>query len=381
MKTKSFFFIFSVISFSTSCIQQSDILTVIKSDGSCYREYSENADDDFLLGNMSEKHNPFTTTVDSTWDFCWYYKNSGLRTDFPLKKTVLDSIKKLYPSNDKSKFRLSKDEIVVIARRNYKTVEEFDGGLVIKTTTTFSQIKAKHKLNKKFRWFYTYYTYRETYPKLALKLDIPIEKYMAKNEAQFWFTGKPNIFKGMNGLEMKDSLQTLENKYQSWINDNIWAIEFKGLLENFDKLSQKPVSKEQMKNLEDSIYNSKFNNTDNVNLEKTLNAFFNTATFSELWKNENSPMKKYEKDLSGQFIFLFQATFNYKVVLPGKITQASDAIIQGDTLIWKLSSQRLVLSELTLEAESRTVNLWAFILTGIIGVFTVLGYLWKSKRK
>lgn len=379
MNSKLLLLLFCVVLFASSCVQQSDMLTVIKSDGSCYKEFAENADEEFLLGNMSAKHNPFPAKIDSTWDIGWSYKNSGIRTDFPLTKVILDSIQKLYPNNVQVKGRISKDEIIVIARRYYKTVQEMDSGFEFEKTNCFNLIKAKHHLHKEFRWFFTYFTYRVTYPKMPLKLDIPIDKYMTKKEAQFWFTGKPNLLQGLNGIEMNDTLEMLDNKYKSWMNDNIWTEEFKALLVNYDKLSQKPVSKEQMKNLEDSIYNSEFNNQNNINLEKTLNSFFKTVVFSELWNNENSPMTKFENELSKEFSFIFQPTFNYKLILPGNVIHADGAISQSDTLIWRLSSQRLVQSDFIIEAQSRKANVWAFILSGIILLIAAVSFIWKLR--
>ncbi|HEY5508224.1 MAG TPA: hypothetical protein VIK29_06090, partial [Paludibacter sp.] len=133
-------------------------------------------------------------------------------------------------------------------------------------------------------------------------------------------------------------------------------------------------------NLEDSIYYSKFNNQDDIDLEKTLNAFFKTVVFSELWNNDNSPMKRFENELSKEFKFIFQPTFNYKLILPGKVIQADGAIIQSDTLIWKLSSQRFVQSDFIIEAQSRKTNIWAFILTGIVFLIAAGSFVWRPKK-
>jgi len=237
----------------------------------------------------------------------------------------------------------------------------------------------KHRLEKQFRWFYTYYTYRETYPMIKTGFALPIENYMTKDEAQFWFTGKPNILQSMNGLEMREYLGKIEDSYNKWITQNLWNAEYKVLLNNYDSLSKKPVAKEQLQTLKDSIYNSKIKNLDDVDMEKVLNSFFKTDAFSELWKNENSPMKKFEKDFNKKFTFFFSQSFNYKLILPGKIIQSGDAIIHGDTLVWKLSSYRLIPADYVIEAQSRKANLWAFILTGILILAAIASFIWKPK--
>jgi hypothetical protein len=380
MKTMSKFLLFLSILFVVSCSQPSDMLTVLNPDGSCYREFSENADDAFLMGDLSAKHNPFPSDVDSTWEFAWMFRDTKLRTDFPLSKVVVDSIDKIIANRGRIAGRLSKEHVIVFARRHYKSVEEMDTVFKLKESNDWNKIKVKHHLNKKFRWFYTYYTYRETYPMIETGFELPIENYMTQDEARFWFTGKPNILQGKNGMEIREYLGKIEDNYNKWITENLWNAEYKILLDNYNKLSKKPVPKVQLKALKDSIYSSKVNKLESFDMEKALNCFFRTNVFSELWRTESSPLKKFENDFNKKFSFLFAQGFNYKLILPGKIIQPGDAIIQGDTMVWKLTSQRLVPADYVIEAQSRKANTWAFILTGIIAIIAIVSFLWKRRK-
>jgi hypothetical protein len=380
MKSTIKIVLFLGILFVASCSQPTDILTVINPDGSCYREFTENVDSAFLMGNMSADHNPFPTDVDSTWKFAWSFRGSKLRTDFPLSKAVIDSISKLTANHGRMEGKVSKEHVIVFARRNYKSVEDLDSNFRFKKSNKWSLIKVKHHLDKQFRWFYTYYTYRETYPMIKTGFELPIENYMTKDEAQFWFTGKPNILQGKNGMEMREYLGEIEENFNKWGRENAWNAEYKVLLNNYDNLSEKPVSKEQLQTLQDSIYTSKIKNLGDVDMEKALNYFFKTNAFSELWNNQNSPMKKFEKDFEEKLASFYFQGFNYKLILPGKITQSGDAIIHGDTLVWELTSQRFVPADYVIEAQSRKANVWAFILTGILALVAVASFLWKPKR-
>lgn len=375
------FLLFLAVLFVASCTQPTDMLTVINPDGSCYREFAENADSAFLMGDKSYEHNPFASDIDSTWEFAWSFRNSKLRTDFPLSKAVVDSISKLTANLARIEGKLSKEHVIVYARQNYRSVEEMDTTFKLKESNDWNKIKVKHNLNKQFRWFYTYYTYRETYPMIKTGFELPLENYMTKDEARFWFTGKPNILQGKNGMEIREYLGKIEDKYNNWIAENLWNAEYKVLLNNYDRLSKKPVSEEQLQALQDSIYSSNVNNIKDFDMEKALNSFFKSDAFSELWKNENTPMKKFEKNLDKKFSFLFLPSINYKLILPGKVTQLGDAIIQGDTLIYKLTAYRMIPADYVIEAQSRKANVWAFILTGIIMIVAVGSFVWKPKRR
>jgi len=362
-----------------SCTEPSDMLTVIKADGSCYREFSEYPDSAFLAGDFSERHNPFSSNIDSTWEFAWKYKNSGLKTNFPINKSVYDSIYKT-PDN-KIEGHKTHNNILVFARKNYKSVEEMDSTFQLKSSNEWSSLKISHCLVTKFRWFYTYYTYRETYPKIETRFKIPLEKYVTHDEAMYWFTGVPNVMLGMNGVEMIDYGKAVENKLRQWFNQNLWNAEFEFLLTNYDEMKNKPMSYERLANLKDTIFKAKVNQAEEFKMEHILDDYFKTDVFTAFWKSDDSPMEKYEKDLNDQgFINYFGKTFTYKLVLPGKIVQPNNAIVQGDTMIWRLTAYRMIPEDYVIEAQSRKANVWAFILTGIIAIIAIGSFLWKPKR-
>ena len=380
MKTTIKFLLYFSFLFVASCGQPTDMLTVVNADGSCYREFNENADSAFLRGNTSADHNPFPTDIDSTWKLRWSYKSPVLRSDFPLSKLVYDSIYKPRVDEGRLANHKSKDDVLVYARRTYKSVAEMDSLFKFKKSLEWSKLKVKHVLDMNFRWFYTYYTYKETYSKINTGFELPIEDFMNKDEAQFWFTGKPDLLKGMNGVEARVCVEEIEGDYNRWVLHNCWNSEYKALVSYYDKMKKKPVSKAELISLGDSIFETKVKSDKDYDVEKVMNKFFKTDAFSELWLTDNSPMKKFERDFNYGFSEFFSRSFNYKLIMPGKIIKSSDAIIQGDTLVWKLTAYRMVPGDYTIEAQSRKVNVWAFILTGIIMIVAVGSFFWKRKK-
>ena len=381
MKSTVFHLLFIVALAVSSCSEPTDMLTVINADGSCYREFTECPDSAFLTGDFSEDHNPFPAVVDSTWEFAWRYKDSELRKDFPISKEAFDSLKDFQFSNSKFEGQKNKGSILVYARKSYTSVEEMDSLFHLKPSNEWSDLKVKHHLETKFRWFYTYYTYRETYPKIETEFNIPVEKYMTKDEALWWFTGQPDIVQGMNGVEIREFAGNIENKFQQWYNDNLWSQEYKVLLVNYKLVKNAPVSETELAGLQDSIFNTKVKDTEDFKMEQILDDFFQTKAFSAFWNEENSPMTQYESDRKdSKFMKYFEKEFAYKLILPGKIIEPNNAIVQGDTLVWKLSAYRLIPADYVIEAQSRKANTWAFLLTGVIVLLAVGSFIWKPKR-
>jgi len=381
MKLTVRFLLFLAVLFAASCTQSTDMLTVINPDGSCYREFTANANKQFVVGDSIEKNNPFPVDIDATCQVVWKFRNSEWFVQFPASKTKVDSIMKAMKGRDKPEKKKEKsDDFFARVRINYASVEDMAVRFKLKESHEWSKIKVKYSLDKKFRWFYTYYKYRETYPKIETGFKIPIEKYVTHDEAMYWFTGVPNIMQGMNGVEMMEYGSDIENKLRQWFNLNLWNAEYTFLLANYDKMKDKPVSKERLANLQDTIFNAKVNSAEKFKMKHILDDYFKTDVFSVFWKSNDSQMEKYENFNQG-FLNYFTKTFTYKLVLPGKIIQPNNAIVQGDTLIWKLTAYRMIPANYVIEAQSRKANVWAFILTGILALVAVASFIWKPGKR
>ena len=356
------------------------MLTVIQPDGSCYREFCSKADSTFMRGDTADQANPFPVKLDATWKVSWTVNGTDLSTQFPLSKQAYDSVLARIPLDSMGK----KDQrpFMVTIRKNYRSVEAMAKTFRLKPSHSWSRMKVDYTLTKKFGWFYTYYTYQETYPKTRLDVDYPIVNYMSKDEARFWFTGQPDLLKGMNGIEIRQFVGELEDKYNRWLTQNSWNAEYNVLLKHYEEIGNCPVSKEKLVSLKETIYEKEARNLDDIKMEKVLDAYFKTNAFSTFWKAKNSPMKRYEDELGNQdFANYSTQSFNYKLMMPGKVLSCENAVIKGDTLVWKLTSDRLVYDAYSLKAQSRRANAWAFILTGLVIVLAIGSLIYKPKQK
>jgi hypothetical protein len=385
MNSTSKLLIYSAVLFIVSCTQPSDMLTVIAPDGSCYREFTAKADPQFLSGDTLGKLNPFPVDIDSTWKITWKYKNSALQTTFPVKKRVLDSIVKSVSKTVEIKKKGNTDQssgdLIVYAQQNYTSPSEMDTRFKLRRSHSWYNLKVKHLLDTKFRWFYTYYTYKETYPKLKTGFSIPVEKFMTKDEAMFWFTGKPDILKGMNGVEIREYVGTIEDNFRTWYNKNLWDSEYRVLLENYSDIANLQVSKGRLEVLKDTIFNAKVNKTDDFKMVQIMDSYFKTSAFTTFWKTENCPMVKFESDFNDQgFVEYFKEAFTYKLIMPGVVTVQNNAVVHGDTLVWNLTAYRMIPAPYVIEAQSRKANIWAFILTGIIFIVAIGSFIRKPGK-
>ncbi|NJK95916.1 MAG: hypothetical protein HC905_14275 [Bacteroidales bacterium] len=149
--------------------------------------------------------------IDSSWQVSWNYNNSGIRHDWPLKSWTWDTICKsdsvIHP-----KTKIKTDSIIcsqkpvkVKVSRTYASAKDLTNNFQLSHKNKWHTIRPSCELEKKFRWFYSFYTYREIYPKIRTLDRVPLEKYMSGVEAEYWFNGTSDFAKGMNGIELRMS--------------------------------------------------------------------------------------------------------------------------------------------------------------------------------
>ena len=377
MKTTSKLLFFSVILLVAACKPATEMLTVINSDGTCYRELTINADSSVMIGETIPS---FVAETDSSWTLSWKYSNEDIiHPDFPLTAHKYDSIVRKY-----SRDTINDGSMQIIARKDFSSVKEM--------SEKFRYVKQEKKTNlnpgyyfeKKFRWFYTYYIYRETFDRLQLNFPVPLEKYLKKDEAEYWFNGSPEITKGMTGMEARDYLGDLENNYNNWLLDNYRTFAFDEIAKNYDRLSNPPVTKERLLALKDTIAPlGKLSIDDEMNdkLEKMLNNYFKTNAFSVFWNGNDSIMKKMENNFSETLeATLGLNEIRYKLRMPGKILKTNALVAGGDSLEWKISSNRMITGDYVIEAQSRKTNTWAFILTAFIICAAIGSFVYKPRK-
>lgn len=376
MKTsiKIIFFLCSVC--LLSCTDNNDMLTVVNKDGSCYREFVSKVDSSFMLGAIKGKHNPFPVEIDSTWNIRWQYGKNSPQTNYPLTRDKYKELKRNGSINNEA------NGFIVSIRCPYRSVDEMSRLFHLKSSHKWAEMKVSYRFEKKFRWFYTYYTYRECYPKLDMTFS-PLQQYMSQDEVKFWFTGTPDLLRGMNGIEINNYISDLNDKFNKWIYWNYWDAMYAVLTQHFDELDL-PVSKERFLMLKDTIFEKNYKKIeeDELKIAECLDHYFKTDHISRFGNAKDSPLKQADVAFGNQdFVQYLNNSFTYKLIMPGKVLKADNAVLHSDTLIWNLTAYRMFYDNYAIEATSRAMNIWAFIVTALIILAAIFFFLYEPRNK
>jgi hypothetical protein len=351
------------------------MLTIINADGTCSREYTFRTTQQWL-GIPPEED--YDSIVDKTWERTWSIIGAdSVRYPVPLTEAQLDAMQEQDLSKPLGNM------LMVHAKKNYKSVGEMSAEIFRSEDYHLKRaedIKANSKLEKRFRWFYTDYTFTETFAYSDSTLfPIPLSEYLSADTASFWFTGQPDLTRGLTGSEQKDILDGIEEKVEKWTNANWFTEIYKAIAENYDSIQNPPVSKEefvrkckvlvkqpeQMKLLPEH-YGTK------GGIGTVFREYFQTDVYDQFIESYDGRLDLY--------IQLFSFAPSYDLVMPGTVTDAGMGEYDGKVIHYRLSGGRMVPGVYTITATSRKVNVWPCVASCLIIILAIGSFLYRRRK-
>lgn len=403
MKTFSLITLVATAALLTSCNKEISMETTIHADGSCQREIWFHADSASLV-NPEEGAGTFIIDVlnNDAWDKIWEYSLNdtvnGLygsqSGQYPMTEDQFNKInaswKSQYTSVDTSSagtsVRLIEKHLKVHATRQFDSVEEMASKLPLSIKN--ERIKSTAKLERSFHWFYTEYTFSETFQSIAPYFEIPLSRFMSDDEASYWMTGTPNILSGMSGFKAKSELDDLEIAFFKYINCNAVHDLFKIIIDNYDSIYKAPLPLEEFVKISQIIEEDDkslvFNPLSQERLinEEMLNTRFLEMTGGKTDCNAYLTALKEHPSISnlweiryGDYSYLIVFDVCYGLSMPGDIidlNRCGNATYRDGKLLYSLTGMSLLTPGYTIQATSRDRNLWSFAISILIGIVAII---------
>lgn len=328
--------------FITSC-KEYFITTKINSDGTCEKTIAIKADENEikLYRSNSDSIANFGTPSGAFRDSGWTIVQTF---DKDKKQQTITAVKKYNSYQD----------LIDDSRRGnqiFKPIPEVE-------------------IEKEFRFFFTYYTYREIYKPYFVFNKIPIEKY----------------------FDEADIAKIKEYKDTTWVKQKLGEYDKTNLIITFLDIAENELFK-----------------SDRIKLPCLTDAEKKKELIAELSKaidikdNQNNALEKkiFRKycgeEIGAKFDRLldknphiermyesmreYEGTYNNSVILPGMITSANSKIIEGNKVAWNFDSESFKYFDYEMTAESREVNTWVIAISGAVVLLLLLGLTLPKLRK
>jgi hypothetical protein len=336
MKTVKNILAILAIALTMSCETHYRMITTLDCNGKVHREIYAFGDSTFMAGNISA--NPFLFNISTDWNITRF--DTIVRHNFFGKKHDLNvKISKYATSIEQYSQEIQCDDY----RQSFAAPKE--------------------SLSKKFRWFYTNYTFKAIYKKLKYDVPVHIDNYLSKEEQMIWTQGNMNNYKILNGAEMSDYLNNISDKFLDWYSRNCFEISInciKKMTVKYDLDIDKENIYKEIHRAEIEVFDISPETVCSV-----LDTYYKTEYFSTLSKNNKEILEKdFEK--ASAIVSYIGNVISYELVISGKIIKTNAPVINSDTLIWKIDGIRLLFDDYLLTTEYQVVNTWAFIISGLV---------------
>ena len=333
--------------------------TQVHRDGSCIRTVTANKG--------------FCLTEDEGWDYT--------KTVTPKDSANEDNYVVVgFDENKEPIFGLDSTRRYIITRE-FDRVE--DMGSYPALMANEQPVTSAASLTKKFKWFYTDYTFTETFNGWDSTFNIPITDYMSREEASFMWSGYPNLMEGMTGNEIAEAIDSYEEKVEMWEYTLVWDIWFQSLAEYYDYIKNPPVDRETFLSLRDSM--ARYAWDKDVELFQghergAFRDFFNTDTYFSSFEGndevseELDARQEYLMNRLGAVRYL---KGSYTLGMPGSIIDPGRGAVENGAVVYKFDGACLITGDYAFTATSRAANVWAFLLSGLILIIAVGSFFIK----
>jgi hypothetical protein len=244
------------------------------------------------------------------------------------------------------------------------------------------EIKRTAEFNKRFRWFNTEYRFTESIDRV-MSYGYPVSDFLNSEELNFFYS--PEIVvdawkKSADSLKFNILEDTINHKTEQWLMNSVvseWIGDFCRLAEG---QAGADLTKEKLKSRESELvrivqkYDQKFDSLWEKGI--ILNEMIGEANAIRYRKEADSAI-----NLATSKLFISFKDYSVKMVMPGKLIGTNGFIDSSQVLLWPVKSDFFLMEPYQMWAESKTSNLWAWIITGVFLLFVATGLLIKVLRK
>ncbi len=247
-------------------------------------------------------------------------------------------------------------DFTTTAKKTYTNSDELMAELSRGRDSAKLQISCR--VEKHFRWFFTYYTYTETLPSFSIYRHEPIDSFFTPTEIGLIKEDKDSLLsKRLDEFWFRNISDEFIERLQARARD----LNDPALPPSVFADQKEALTKEFLKDL-----NAKPDDIARV-VEKTLRP----RPVEKLRGAMDTIFANITKELEREAEL--DVSYKNEVSMPGILLTSNSKKIEGNQVFWEGRSNRYF--DVIMSAESRMVNLWTMIVTSVVCLGLVIGLL------
>jgi hypothetical protein len=235
--------------------------------------------------------------------------------------------------------------------------------------------------SRKFRWFNTSYRYSEII-KGRMSGGYPLKDFLNDSELYYFYAPedlKYSKLQGPDSLKYKMLADTIDKKTSDWNLKNLAAVWVK----EFSELTAGKAEPELSSELP-GVMEARFIKVIIENQVKFDSIWTTGILQKKILGEENGVKFKREADsaLSVAFnrIAIDYKNYSVRIVMPGKLIRTNGYIDSTRNLMWPVNADLFFSEDYEMWAESKTPNIWDWVVSGLFLLFVITGIVLKQKK-
>jgi len=333
-----------------------------------------------ILGLGACREINVTTTVNRDGSFTRMITVSGDSAD-AFKKELpypVDASWTMTAKKDTS----GKGKFIVTYTKNYKNNEELKAETG-RDTSWFSHLVRHIDIRKRFGFFYSYVEYNEVYQAANPFTLLPYKSFVTADE-YLWVTRKHSIQSPSDSIKRKEA----EDKVMNYLLESATAEIEKILETGIQKLKDPGPGAIKTGDYHDKIrtFLSNGKSMEDGMLIDSLRLWTGISSMERLKEIQPPIFREFTSKTKLLENVLSMEEFHVEAEMPGLITGTNSSMLNGNRVTWDVFPMGFLLEDYTMVVESRVINVWAFVLSGIIilgllFMLTVKSFKGNSRRK
>jgi hypothetical protein len=302
---------------------------------------------------------------DSAKNIMGLTKNKGWESTVRLKAGQTDS----------TKSRSKEKKFITTFKKSFSSVEAANAELAIPNDSVFLVTST---FEKKFRWFYTYIYYADTYHALN-RLDYKPEDYLTPEDYAF-----------IDRLPAEGAkISKADSFFMEKLNERIFdAYGTRAFYEAYFNLGAKVIKDNNLESKwVDSLRSHKEDIFQMLTAKKDVEDDFMLDVMDSL--KIPLPYEKIRKDykelyskleLKSNFISTaYDGKYKHRINMPWEIVKTNADSTAANSAFWSPPAIKFLLKDYTMFAEARKLNWWTIVISALVIGFT--GYLFLRKAE
>jgi hypothetical protein len=238
-------------------------------------------------------------------------------------------------------------------------------------TSSYRNLAKDISIKKKFRFFFSYLTFKEIYRSANPFNNLDYHKYLTEDDIR-WCSGmKIPVTPADSALEKDAENKVLDFLLKSAVSE-VESIVRQGI----QRLNDPALNSVDISVYHDSLY-KKMEGSDLKEGKDFIESYRNWSgndAFSLLNKLQPPIFEDFTKKLNKLENIIELEGYNEEVEMPGLLTSTNSAMIKGNQVSWQFQPLSVAACDYKMYAESRVINYWVFVLAGcvVLGLVVLL---------